>query len=655
MTNMTPRMSRLSSSLKAGVPPERSELPTLSKSFSEQWHNDTGAQIALIEKDAIRMYMEQLTNYDSIRMGLYDALDTTTARTVTSVVVIVSIVILIMETDQNARIEDFGDDVLSEKERTVFAVANAALLAAYGFELLANFFIYRLHFFYWSLNNIDLIVFSFDIAVEVWGELPNIFSAMKVLRFLRLWKIFRKLSEFRELYLILMGILHSVRALLFGSGLIFLMLALYGILAVNFIRPIHLQLISEGIYGECNLFACQAAFDTVMQSALTFMQTIIAGDSWGRLAVPLISHSPLAGVVLFIAFLTINLGLLNTIAAVIVDRQAQARQADTEYMYILKSEEMTKSLHQLKALYRQLDTHATGKATLDDILMGFDRNSTFQTLLQQMDVSREDLPPIFEILDQDKSGTLEADEFVKGLHALKHDNLQTVASFTRHYVQRMYHELYDFRTFRHAVEQKLDIPHAIRTYESRLSAYQTSPSSFPSGDYCDDERRDSACSSYSITNSAFSQPDGASGREHGSVHLQAVMSAAVCASPSGVVRDASLAKHTATGTAIQQLEKTARSDCAYPIEPIQEDSELTDKADLRSLDKVRSAYPRGPALAAVEHEDAARSSIASGPIGRRSVSERGQGRDRSFKPSEQIRLYSNVVSEVPPHIAALCK
>merc|ERR1719247_3469181 len=97
---------------------------------------------------------------------------------------------------------------------------------------------------------------------------------------------------------------------------------------------------------------------------LTLTQSIIAGDSWGLVAIPLLETSLAAYFILIPAFLSLQLGLMNVVAAVIVDRQAQARLEDDKLMYQIRGEDLQKSYTKLKTLFAVMDDDDSGCLTL---------------------------------------------------------------------------------------------------------------------------------------------------------------------------------------------------------------------------------------------------------------------------------------------------
>lgn len=200
---------------------------------------------------------------------------------------------------------------------------------SYTLDLLSRLFVYRIKYWASLMNWFDAFIVSSDLILltfeSVIGDVPSL-AILRGLRMLRIIRVIRNAVAFRELYLMMMGIISAVRAIAFGTVLIVIVLILWSMLAVELLQADNLRLSREGLHGDCA--RCSKAFATVGDAMLTLTQSIIAGDSWGLIAIPLLETSATAHFIIFGAFISLNLGLMNVVAAVIVDRQAQARLDD---------------------------------------------------------------------------------------------------------------------------------------------------------------------------------------------------------------------------------------------------------------------------------------------------------------------------------------
>lgn len=60
---------------------------------------------------------------------------------------------------------------------------------------------------------------------------------------------------------------------------------------------------------------CLSATSSVMRANLLLFKTVIAGDSWGQLAVPVIEYSPATMLIFCGSLMTVVFGVLNMIVA----------------------------------------------------------------------------------------------------------------------------------------------------------------------------------------------------------------------------------------------------------------------------------------------------------------------------------------------------
>eukprot|EP00401_Gymnodinium_catenatum_P073262 CAMPEP_0117493150 /NCGR_PEP_ID=MMETSP0784-20121206/18950_1 /TAXON_ID=39447 /ORGANISM="" /LENGTH=590 /DNA_ID=CAMNT_0005287995 /DNA_START=80 /DNA_END=1852 /DNA_ORIENTATION=- len=370
-------------------------------------------------RSAIRIWLD-----DVICHGIYQGF--------MGVLTIFSVIMLIFETDIEAKQETI--------KGTWLQPTTLAVLAFFVIDVVLRIFVYRAEFFQRFLDQLDLFIVLIDVLLDlVFGMLPEgipSVSFLKVFRIIRLSRIFGSMSEFQELYLIMLGIVSSVRALVFGSILLCVALVVFSILAVQYMHPETLRLHNEGFFADCE--DCHSAFSSVRKSTMTFMRTVIAGDSWGQLAVPLVENSSVSAVILFLAFITLNLGLLNTIAAVIVDRQAQARESDHAYMRMLQNEELSQSYSLLQDIFEEMDVDGSGAFDVQEVMAHYDTTAELRELLNAMDIYKSDLPVIMDMIDTDGSGDVTYKEFVAGLHDLRYENTHTILKFIKHYSQETF-------------------------------------------------------------------------------------------------------------------------------------------------------------------------------------------------------------------------
>eukprot|EP00929_Paragymnodinium_shiwhaense_P049742 TRINITY_DN25078_c0_g1_i1.p1 TRINITY_DN25078_c0_g1~~TRINITY_DN25078_c0_g1_i1.p1 ORF type:complete len:678 (-),score=57.00 TRINITY_DN25078_c0_g1_i1:463-2496(-) len=393
-------------------------------------------KVQALEIDLDRINIQEILAGSVARRRVDSMLEKTSYQVFVAACTLVSVALAAIETDIDAS----G----SERSEIVW-IAGIFVITVFAVDLGLRLYVYCAHFFNSSLNILEASLLCLDVVLELSNHLPEILgvlSVLKILRFVRMARILRGHAKTRELLLMIMGIMASIRALLFGVVLVFMTLTVFSILSVYFVRPVNQRLAEQGAFGDCSY--CEDAFDNVMNANLHYLTTIVAGDSWGRQAVPLIREDTTAAVIVIGALLVINLGLLNTIAAVIVDRQVQARADDSAFMAAVAADQLQDSLKLLRTIFQHMDESGDERLSLGELEHFYSTSRLFRSMLNQLDIHAPDLPVIFNIFDTDRSGDLTFTEFVNGLHSIKNENLHTLMILTKHYSQSLFERFPDF-------------------------------------------------------------------------------------------------------------------------------------------------------------------------------------------------------------------
>ncbi|CAK8991513.1 Calcium-dependent protein kinase 1, partial [Durusdinium trenchii] len=160
----------------------------------------------------------------------------------------------------------------------------------------------------------------------------------------------------------------------------------------------------------------------VMVANLLLFKTVIAGDSWGEIAVPVIEQYPATALIFMGSLLTLVFGVLNLIVAVVVDTFADARASDVQNLAEEMEDDIANDRKSLAKLFKRIDKDGSGQLTLEELIEGAERDADFQSRLRVMDIDEKDLQMLFDMIDTDKSGTIEAAEFIGPLSRWAHDS-----------------------------------------------------------------------------------------------------------------------------------------------------------------------------------------------------------------------------------------
>eukprot|EP00408_Alexandrium_pacificum_P050886 CAMPEP_0171265486 /NCGR_PEP_ID=MMETSP0790-20130122/58149_1 /TAXON_ID=2925 /ORGANISM="Alexandrium catenella, Strain OF101" /LENGTH=566 /DNA_ID=CAMNT_0011734155 /DNA_START=71 /DNA_END=1768 /DNA_ORIENTATION=+ len=314
--------------------------------------------------------------------------------------------------------------------------SNIAILCSYIIEAAMRMYVMRSKYFCSAINILDFILIIADITSETMvalgHELMPSFIILRVVRLTRLFRSVKALVKFPQLALLVKGFINSLGAVAYGVAFMCLNLLFWSVGAVYFIHPVNKRVALAGKYMECD--RCEHAFETVMESTLTFVQQIICGDSWGEITIPIINESPATAVFFAAVFTSIHIMTLNLILAVIVDTALKTSLECNEEVVKHKMSAFTDHANHLKAVCRTMDRNCSGDVTFDELVEGYDTNETFRNLLNAMDVNKSDLALIFAILDTDGSGAVNNEEFISEIFKMKSQDSHTLLVFIKHYV-----------------------------------------------------------------------------------------------------------------------------------------------------------------------------------------------------------------------------
>jgi hypothetical protein len=294
-----------------------------------------------------------------------------------------NIVLLVLQTDAQAK----GDETSAW-----VTYAEYALTVVYILEIGLKIYVRRWRFVCSSKDLFDGIIVGIDvlfifITLEFSNDSDSLPSPMtlRLFRVARLGRIVSLLHIFPELWTLTAGLAGALKVMFWGMLLINVWLIVLSIVAVQFIHPINLEIAEEGMYDGCE--RCPRAFSSVASSMLTFTQTLLAGDSWGQLAVPIVERAPLTYAYFLLVLTTTCIAAVNLILAAIVEAAQQARMKGEHELVAMREAELAELSKNLHAMCQQLDTDQTGSLSLDELRQGFQDNSHFRNTLKAMDVS----------------------------------------------------------------------------------------------------------------------------------------------------------------------------------------------------------------------------------------------------------------------------
>eukprot|EP00931_Biecheleriopsis_adriatica_P022197 TRINITY_DN14331_c0_g2_i1.p1 TRINITY_DN14331_c0_g2~~TRINITY_DN14331_c0_g2_i1.p1 ORF type:complete len:600 (+),score=90.10 TRINITY_DN14331_c0_g2_i1:92-1891(+) len=255
-------------------------------------------------------------------------------------------------------------------------------------------------------------------------------SHLRVFRLLRLVRIFRGMKILRVLRFVgsLRTLLHSVlttvKSLAWTILLLVLLFYAFGV-ALTQASSDHCR--AEAIERSggdgnakpaCQLDTVALYWGTLPESMLTLFMAVTGGVSWELCLAPLREVSALA-VVTFIAYINFTvLALLNVVTGVFCHSAIESASADKDIAAMVQLSNQKKYAATIRTMFAEIDEDAGGCITLDELESALS-DENFCAYLESIEISTSDAWTLFKLIDSDKSGNLDLEEFVAGCMSLR--------------------------------------------------------------------------------------------------------------------------------------------------------------------------------------------------------------------------------------------
>lgn len=301
----------------------------------------------------------------------------------------------------------------------------------------------------WNLSDLALIVLAIveciqrEVSTESDGDSGK-FTTLRVCRLLRVAKLMRlvKTKQFKELLLMVKGILSAAPTLGWATLILFTVISVLGLVArqtigiwcsnqefyTSYCPSVHLQDANEALFG------------TVPRSCFTVFRCFTEGCASSD-GTPLLVHlysmswiGQVIVVVYMIAFIFVTFGLFNLILAVLVESTLkQARKSENqEHANAHKALRLRRLLTELSQ--RTLQGHVGDPSTMlitKKVFMQVLKDPSMEELLEDLEIPVGSTATLFETLDGDNSGTLNIHELIEGIMRLQGSARNDVATLVR--------------------------------------------------------------------------------------------------------------------------------------------------------------------------------------------------------------------------------
>eukprot|EP00930_Biecheleria_cincta_P071979 TRINITY_DN5941_c0_g1_i3.p1 TRINITY_DN5941_c0_g1~~TRINITY_DN5941_c0_g1_i3.p1 ORF type:complete len:647 (+),score=121.09 TRINITY_DN5941_c0_g1_i3:39-1979(+) len=326
--------------------------------------------------------------------------------TAIGVVIMFNVFVIVAETDMGANCRLTGESC----RRAWVEASNGLLLVIYTLEAVARVYVFRKNIKNrpWDLFDISNAILCYlDLLVSLLladAQVPGL-QLLRIVRVGKVLRIIRGLRMFPELFALFQSFLSAMTTMFWGFIMIMTLLLLTAILTVEFIQPISIETFDEDD-------DCFSAYNTVFEATIYFFQTLMAGDAWGQCTLPIIHKSHATACFFVVSLVLIQLGTINLIMAVVIQKAQEAHANDVETKLNQITMEKKRAESRLNEFCEAMDNDQNGTIGLDELKDFYQSSAEMREVFDTLDMTFEDCESLFNLMDKDHSGDLSYQELV---------------------------------------------------------------------------------------------------------------------------------------------------------------------------------------------------------------------------------------------------
>jgi hypothetical protein len=281
----------------------------------------------------------------------------------------------------------------------------------------------------WHVFQVILVGFQvWEIVImvrETWLDFPGpstknsnaLFRFVSVIRIIRMLDIFDQLDFTTELHLLLASLHGSLCSLGWAAFFIVIPTFVFGMVLTQIVAEFR---VNSGL-DQSKLADLIHYFGTLDRSMMSLFWCIAGGLSWSEAMIPLRDFGFFWTTVVFVAYVGCMIfAVLNVLTGVFVNSATAAAASERERT-------MLATLHKI---FAEVDYDKSGNLTHTEF-QALLKHKDIKVCLQSLDIRPAQANHLFSLIDSNRSGVVEIDEFLKGCDRLQ-GNLRAIdfATFT---------------------------------------------------------------------------------------------------------------------------------------------------------------------------------------------------------------------------------
>jgi len=271
----------------------------------------------------------------------------------------------------------------------------------------------------WSWLSLSVACMSF-VEVAILAPLKatgiRMISLVRIINLMRLKKVIEHDKRFKELKLVLRGMVGSWVSLFWAVCCLMLVMFVYSIWTTTWIGY------HEG-FDEINKLSngwdAQELFGSIMLSMFTLTQ-VMTLDAWASLIARQSCEMKPYFVVVFGSFILVSTyGIMNLIVSIIVEQTLEASSQNEGRTRAREEKQRNVESESFREIFMLADADGNGDLTIEEFTEAVETDSEVQWRLKQLELDLDAANSLFQVMDGDGSRTLKMKEFVHGLGKLK--------------------------------------------------------------------------------------------------------------------------------------------------------------------------------------------------------------------------------------------
>lgn len=239
----------------------------------------------------------------------------------------------------------------------------------------------------------------------------NLVLVMRMARLVRFARMLRLMQQFRELFMLLHGFLHSAKLMVYTMFLLGLMVYIFSLVAVEVVY-LRYRDVEDSVINEEFDTVVTEYFSTLPKAMLTLVQFICL-DSIGSIYRPLVMDDWTLSFYFISCILVIGIVLMNIVTAVIVNSALEQAIQNKESQRMELARQKKTLMKQLRNMFIRLDRDGSGGIDRDELA---NCEPDDKALLDHFMAGVASPEEVFKALDIDGQGTLDIDEFCDGIY-----------------------------------------------------------------------------------------------------------------------------------------------------------------------------------------------------------------------------------------------